>query len=104
MGYHIDDWVKASRPDPAGAMGGGARAAIALLKASRVLAASDGRSHVYPDDVRAVLTPVMRHRLVLNPDAMLRGDSVDAVLERIVGKIKPPMTSKSRGDLQVVAG
>ncbi len=104
MGYYIVDLVQASRTDPAVAMGGSPRAAIALLKASRVLAASDGRSHVYPDDVRAVLTPVMRHRLVLNPDAMLRGDSVDAVLERIVGKIKPPMTSKSRGDLQVVAG
>ncbi|MHB8510309.1 MAG: hypothetical protein ACYDGR_16960, partial [Candidatus Dormibacteria bacterium] len=67
----------------------------------RVLAASDGREHVYPDDVRAVLAPVMRHRLVLNPDAILRGETVDAVLERMVGKIKPPMTSKAR-DLKVV--
>jgi MoxR-like ATPase len=102
IGYYLVDLVQATRTDPAVSMGGSPRAAIALLKSSRVLAASDGRSHVYPDDVRAVLIPVMRHRLVLNPDAILRGETVDLVLERIVSKIKPPLTSKARGDLKVV--
>jgi MoxR-like ATPase len=101
VGYYIVDLVQASRTDPAVAMGGSPRAAIALLRASRVLAASDGREHVYPDDVRAVLAPVMRHRVILNPDAILRGETIDAVLERITGKVKPPLTSKAR-DLQVV--
>jgi MoxR-like ATPase len=96
VGYYIVDLVQASRADSAVAMGGSPRAAIALLRASRVLAASDGRTHVYPDDVRAVLGPVMRHRVILNPDAILRGDSIDAVLERMVGRVKPPMTAKVR--------
>ena len=100
VGYYIVDLVQASRSDAAVSMGGSPRAAIALLRASRVLAASDGRAHVYPDDVRAVLTPVMRHRVILNPDAILRGENIDAVLERVVGRIKPPMTSKTR-DLQL---
>ncbi len=105
VGYYIVDLVQASRTDPAVAMGGSPRAAIALLRASRVLAASDGREHVYPDDVRAVLGPVMRHRVILNPDAVLRGESIDAVLERMVGKVKAPMTAKGRErELQVVAG
>jgi MoxR-like ATPase len=102
VGYYIVDLVQASRTDPAVAMGGSPRAAIALLRASRVLAASDGRRHVYPDDVRAVLGPVMRHRVILNPDAVLRGESVDAVLERITGRVKPPMTSKAR-DIRLAA-
>jgi MoxR-like ATPase len=102
VGYYIVDLVQASRSDPAVSMGGSPRAAIALLRSSRVLAASDGRAHVYPDDVRAVLGPVMRHRVILNPDAILRGETIDGVLERITGRVKPPMTSKAR-DIRLVA-
>jgi len=96
VGYYIVDLVHASRKDPAVAMGGSPRASIALLRASRCLAASDGREHVYPDDVRAVLRAVMAHRLVLNPDAMLRGDTVDAVLERLTAAVKPPLSARGR--------
>ncbi|HYT40503.1 MAG TPA: MoxR family ATPase, partial [Acidimicrobiia bacterium] len=97
VGYYIVDLVHASRKDPSVAMGGSPRASIALLRASRCLAASDGREHVYPDDVRAVLRAVMAHRLVLNPDAMLRGDTVDAVLERMTAAVKPPLSARGRG-------
>jgi MoxR-like ATPase len=94
VGYYIVDLVHASRQDPAVSMGGSPRASIALLRAGRVLAASDGREHVYPDDIRAVLRPVMAHRVVLNPEAILRGDSVDAVLERVTGAVKPPLSAR----------
>src|SRR5438128_298671 len=94
VGYYIVDLVHASRKDPSVAMGGSPRASIALLRASRCLAASDGREHVYPDDVRAVLRPVMAHRVILNPDAMLRGDTIDAVLERMTAAVKPPLTAR----------
>ncbi|MCA1839625.1 MAG: MoxR family ATPase [Actinobacteria bacterium] len=92
VAYYIVDLVHASREDPALSLGGSPRASIALLRASRVLAASDGREDVYPDDVRAVLKPIMAHRVILNPDAILRGESVDAVIERMVTKVKPPTT------------
>jgi MoxR-like ATPase len=94
VGYYIVDLVMASRADAAVALGGSPRASIALLKASRVLAASDGRSHVYPDDVRAVLRPVMGHRIILNPEAILRGETIDGVLDRITGTVKPPLSSR----------
>jgi len=96
VGFYIVDLVQATRDDPACAAGGSPRASIALLRAARVLAASDGREHVYPDDVRAVLRPVLAHRMILNPDAMLRGDNVDAVLERVTATVKPPVTSGRR--------
>ena len=86
------------------AMGGSPRASIALLRASRCLAASDGREHVYPDDVRAVLRAVMAHRLVLNPDAMLRGDTVDAVLERMTAAVKPPLSARRSPGARGVPG
>ena len=92
VAYYIIDLVKASRDDPALALGASPRASINLLRSSRVLAASDGREHVFPDDVRSVLKPVLAHRVILNPDAILRGETVDAVIERIVTKVKPPST------------
>jgi MoxR-like ATPase len=96
VGMYIVDLVHATRADAAAAAGGSPRASIALLRASRVLAASDGRDHVYPDDVRSVLGPVLGHRVIMNPDAILRGDSVTGVLERVAGAVKPPMTSRGR--------
>jgi len=94
VGYYIVDLVHASRDDAAVAMGGSARASISLLKACRVLAASDGRRHVYPDDVRAVLKPVLGHRMLLNPEAILRGETADAVLDRIAGSVKAPLSAR----------
>ena len=103
VGRYIVDLVHASRQDPAVAMGGSPRASIALLRAARALAASDGREHVYPDDVRAVLKPVLAHRIIINPEALLRGDSTDAVLERLTNAVKPPLSS--RGDrTELMAG
>jgi MoxR-like ATPase len=96
VGSYIVHLVQATRADPAVSIGGSPRASIALLKASRVLAASDGRSHVSPEDVLAVLAPVLQHRIILSPDAMLRGETVGAVLERISAQVKPPMPNRAR--------
>ncbi len=101
VAFYIVDLVHATRDDPALSLGASPRASIALLRASRALAASDGRSDVYPDDVRAVLLPIMAHRVFLNPDAVLRGESVDGVIERVVGRVKPPSTG---GPTRAAAG
>ena len=96
VGYYIVDLVNASRTDPAVSMGGSPRASIALLRSARVLAASDGRTNVYPDDVRAVLRAVLAHRVVLNPESLLRGETIDAVLERLTGSVKAPLRAAER--------
>jgi MoxR-like ATPase len=95
VAYYIVDLVQATRDDPALSLGASPRASISLLRASRALAASDGRSDVYPDDVRAVLQPIMAHRVFLNPDAVLRGETIEAVMERVVGRVKPPSGARS---------
>ncbi|MGQ0434049.1 MAG: AAA family ATPase [Microthrixaceae bacterium] len=95
VGMYIVDLVQATRNDAAIAAGGSPRATIALLRASRALAASDGRTNVYPDDVRMVLQPVLGHRLILQPEAMLRGETVENVIERIVGSVKAPLAKAS---------
>jgi MoxR-like ATPase len=85
--------VNATRSDPALALGASPRASIALLKAARVIAASEGRLDVLPDDVRAVFEAVVGHRIVMNPDFVLRGETVAAVLDRVSTHVKPPLVS-----------
>lgn len=100
VGYYMVDLAQATREEPGLNLGASPRAPINLLRASRVLAASDGRSDVYPDDVRHILFPIMAHRLILAPDAILRGETVEAILERVVGRVKAPLMGdvKAGGD------
>ena len=90
---YILEIVHATRQDKALLMAASPRATIALFKASKALAAADGRTSVYPEDVKALLNPILAHRTLLSPEALLRGDSVSDVLERTAGRIKPPMVS-----------
>lgn len=103
VGNFIIELVGATRKDSALALGGSPRASIALMRASRVMAASDGRTDVYPDDVLTVLKPVLNHRLVIHPDFLIRGETVDAVVERITTSVKPPSRSGAKKSLQKLA-
>jgi MoxR-like ATPase len=88
---YILDITHATRADASLNLGAGPRASIALGKASRVMAASDGRDKVYPEDVKALLRPVLAHRMMMTPDAVLRGESIDDVIERVLSRVKPPL-------------
>jgi MoxR-like ATPase len=104
VGMYIVDLVQATRQDPMVSVGASPRASIALLRASRALAASDGRDHVYPDDVRATLQPVLEHRMLLSPDAILRGETMEGALDRITAQVKPPMSARRMTAQEVAAG
>ena len=88
---YILEITQATRQEPGFLLGAGPRASIALAKASRVMAAADGRQEVYPEDVRALLRPVLAHRLMMTPDSVLRGETADDVLQRVVDRIKAPL-------------
>ena len=88
--FYMVDLCQATREDPALAVGASTRASLAMLRASRVLAASQGRDDVIPDDVKALAKPVLGHRLLLSPDSALRGETIDAVLDRIVTRVRVP--------------
>ena len=90
---YVVDLCAATREEPAFTLGAGPRASLSLMWATRVLAASEGREDVYPDDVKTLLTAVMGHRVMLSPDASLRGDTVDSVLERVLSRVRPPSPS-----------
>ena len=93
--YYIVDLCQATRTDPALQMGASSRASQALMRAASVMAASQGRDDVLPDDVKPLVHAVFDHRLDLTPDAMLRGERVEAVVDRILTAVKVPLGRRS---------
>jgi len=80
----------ASRRSPDLLLGGSPRASIALLLASKAYAAIQGRDFVVPDDVKTLVPPVYRHRVILRPEAEIEGLDADAVLARLLSKVDVP--------------
>jgi MoxR-like ATPase len=91
---YIVDLAQATRTEPSLQLPASPRASLSLLFAARVVAAANGREDVLPDDVQSILQPVLAHRLALTPDAELRDDTIEKVIERITSRVKPPMVSR----------
>ncbi len=70
--------------------GASPRASVALLLASKALAAIRGRDFPTPDDVRDIALPVLRHRLTLRAEAELEGSTTDAVITDILKTVEIP--------------
>ena len=66
------------------------RGALALQRAARALAASVGRSYVVPDDIKSLAPSILEHRLVLSPEAMMRGVSATDVLTSVLDTVPVP--------------
>ena len=65
-------------------VGASPRAGVALLLVSKALAAIRGRAFATPDDVKQMATPVLRHRLILKPEAEVEGLNADRILSSIL--------------------
>jgi MoxR-like ATPase len=72
------------------ALGASPRASIAMLLAAKAYAALQGRNYVVPDDVKAVALPVMRHRILLKPEAEIEGLDPDGIIQRILASVDVP--------------
>ena len=71
-------------------MGASTRGAIALMEVSKAMALMRGRHYVIPDDVRALIHSVLRHRITLNYAAVADGVSEERIIDAIVGAIQTP--------------
>ena len=94
---YVVDLVEATRQSPRTEAGASPRGSLALLKAGRARAALSGRSHVLPDDVKAVAIPCLAHRLLLQPDQWVRGVRAEQVIAEVVGMVPAP-TAIDDGD------
>jgi MoxR-like ATPase len=76
--------VSATRQHADLVLGGSPRASLALFKAAQGLAALKGRDHVIPDDIKLLAPYVLAHRLIIRPEAELRGKKSEVILGNIL--------------------
>jgi len=87
---YIADITRATRADPAIALGASPRASVALMRAARAAAVLDGRDYAVPDDAKSRAPAVLRHRITLAPEVEVEGRSVDDVLAAILTRVSAP--------------
>ena len=83
-------FVRATRSWPGVRVGAGPRGGIAVIRASRAAAVMEGRDFVTPDDMKRIVLPVLRHRMLLAPELELEGRTADSVLEQLIEQVDAP--------------
>jgi MoxR-like ATPase len=87
---YLVEVVRATRSHESVLVGAGPRATQALLAGSRARAAIDGRDFVTPDDIKALASPILEHRLVLRPEFEIEGLTVAEVIGRVLSEVGVP--------------
>ncbi len=82
--------VRATRESADLVVGASPRAAVLLAGAARARAALDGRDYVIPDDVKAMATPTLRHRLMLSPAAEIEGRQIETIVGTLIEATDAP--------------
>ncbi|WP_038038287.1 AAA family ATPase [Thermorudis peleae] len=92
-GYLLD-LVRATRAHEAIRLGASPRATLALFQSVQARAALQGRDYVIPDDVKALAIPVLSHRLILSPEAQLRGRDAEQIVAELLDTLPVPVESR----------
>ncbi|HEY2025550.1 MAG TPA: MoxR family ATPase [Gemmatimonadaceae bacterium] len=87
---YIADITRTTRDERMLALGASPRATVALFRAARAVAVTEGRDFVTPDDVKGIAPAVLRHRIVLSPELEVEGRTADDVLTALLGRVRVP--------------
>jgi MoxR-like ATPase len=87
---YITEIVRKTRDWPGLSLGASPRAGVALMQVGKAKAMLDNRDYLIPDDVKASVSPVLRHRVRLRPEAELEGFSSDDVLTQVLNAVEVP--------------
>jgi MoxR-like ATPase len=87
---YIVDLIEATRSEPQVRLGGSPRASLGLMRAAQTQALLQGRPFVTPHHVKQVAVPVLAHRLILDPSALLKGRSPQETLDGILRRVAAP--------------
>jgi len=91
LNQYIVAVVASTRDVPELSLGASPRAALALLRASRVAAAAAGRSYVSPDDIKSLAPSVIAHRMMAAPEAEMSGRDASDVLHDLLERVPLPI-------------
>jgi MoxR-like ATPase len=86
----IAELVTSTRRNKSIFLGASPRATIAVMNASKAIAAMHGRDFVTPEDIIYVLPPVLRHRLILTPEKEMEGVTTDDVIRQLIQSVEIP--------------
>jgi len=81
-----------TRRDANTRLGVSVRGSLAMIRAAKVWAASEGRTYVLPDDIKQLAVPVWQHRLVMDPDAEFAGVTAESVIGRVLADVAAPQS------------
>ncbi len=87
---YLTDLIDATRSHTELLLGASPRSALYMFRLSKARAASRGDEYVTPDDLKAIAHPVLVHRMMLRPEAHMRGTSIDRVLDDILERVRVP--------------
>ncbi|HHZ20761.1 MAG TPA: MoxR family ATPase [Firmicutes bacterium] len=87
---YINRLIRTTRENPRLLLGASPRSGVHMVAASRAMAFLAGRDFVVPDDVKAVFLPVLRHRILLRPEAEMEGFHADEILRQILSAVAVP--------------
>lgn len=87
---YIAQIVASTRQSPWISLGASPRASLAILNASKALAAIRGRDFITPEDIKEMAVPVLRHRILLTPEKEMDGTSPDTIIWQIIDKTQVP--------------
>ncbi len=87
---YIVQICRRTRDWPSLSLGASPRAAISLMVAARATAALDARDYIIPDDVKTAAPAVLRHRIVLKPEADLEGLTPDLIIADVLRAVEVP--------------
>ena len=91
---YIVDIVRATRSNPCLRLGASPRSALGLMRAGQALAALRERNYIVPDDIKYLAVPVLAHRLILNEEERLRGETTEHFLEEIIRQLPAPVPAE----------
>ncbi len=88
---YVANIVAATRREPALQLGASTRAAIALIHGAQACALLAGRDYIIPEDVQHMAQAVLAHRLVLSPEARMKGSSAQGIVQKILASVPVPV-------------
>ena len=88
---YVSQIAEASRRHVSVKLGLSVRGCLAFVRCAKTWAASQGRTHVIPDDIKALAQPVLCHRLLLTAEAQFANVTVDQVIAQVLGEVEPPV-------------
>jgi len=87
---YVVDLVGATRSAPGVQLGASPRASLTLMKVAQAIALFEGRAFVTPDDIQSIASPVIAHRLLLDPQSRFSGLTATSIVDDVVKKVTVP--------------